>query len=212
MCYQHRPSALPGWWLGRGQFALCGRSGDIAYSDFAYRQGRVHHSADDTALYATILSPTRVAFRGVYRDPKYMVDASFIHRWFDEVWNGKSESAVDEMFAEDGIAHGLTDPEGNEVRGPEGFKRLHRQFVEAYPDLRIIVEDTVVEGDKIAARCRVTGSHLGHSLGVAPTNGPVEFTGMTIVRVRDGKITEAWNEFNFMEMYRQLGALKLELE
>lgn len=141
-----------------------------------------------------------------------MLEASFIHRWFDEVWNAQRESAVDEMFAEDGIAHGLADPEGNEIRGPEGFKKLHRAFVSAYPDLKIIVEDTVVEGDKIAARCRVSGSHHGHGLGVAPTNKPIEFTGMTIVRVQDGKITEAWNEFNFMEMYRQLGALTLDLQ
>jgi len=141
-----------------------------------------------------------------------MTDASLIHRWFEEVWNNKREDAVDEMLADDGIAHGLVDADGNEIRGPENFKKLHRQFVETFPDMRIEVEDTVVEDDKIAARCRVTGSHLGRGIGVAPTNGPVEFTGMTIVRVKDGKIVEAWNEFNFMEMYRQVGALSLNLQ
>jgi predicted ester cyclase len=141
-----------------------------------------------------------------------MVDASFIHRWFDEVWNGRSEAAIHEMFAEDGIAHGLADPDGNEIRGPEGFKKLQRAFLSAYPDMKIVVEDTVVEGDKIAARCRVTGSLQGEGIGVAPTSQPVEFTGMTIVRVQDGKIAEAWNEFNFMEMYRQVGALTLNLQ
>lgn len=141
-----------------------------------------------------------------------MPDASFIHRWFEEVWNNKREDAVDEMFDQNGIAHGLVDPDGNEIRGPEGFKKLHRQFVETFPDMHIEVEDTVVEGDKIAARCRVTGSHLGRGIGVTPTNGPVEFTGMTIVRIKDGKIVEAWNEFNFMEMYRQVGALSLNLQ
>jgi hypothetical protein len=60
--------------------------------------------------------------------------------------------------------------------------------------------------------CRVTGSHQGHGIGVAPTNQPVEFTGMVMVRVRDGKIVEAWNEFNFMEMYKQVGALTLNLQ
>ena len=141
-----------------------------------------------------------------------MADASLIHRWFDEVWNNKREDSVDELFAAEGIAHGLVDDEGNEVRGPEGFKKLQRQFLETFPDMQIEVEDTVADGDKIAARCRVTGSHLGRGIGVTPTNGPVEFTGMTIVRVKDGKIVEAWNEFNFMEMYRQVGALRLDLE
>lgn len=141
-----------------------------------------------------------------------MADAAFIHRWFEEVWNKKREGAVDEMMARDGVAHGLTDPDGNEIVGPESFKKLQRAFLSAYPDLKIVVEDTVAEGDKIAARCRVTGSHAGHGIGVAPTNHPVEFTGMLMVRVKDGKIAEAWNEFNFMEMYSQVGALTLNLQ
>ena len=41
---------------------------------------------------------------------------------------------------------------------------------------------------------------------------PVEFSGMTIVRIKDGKITEAWNEFDFMKMYQTLGALTLDLK
>ena len=141
-----------------------------------------------------------------------MADAAFIHRWFEEVWNKKREDAVDEMLAEDGVGHGLAGPDGEQIRGPESFKKLQRAFLSAYPDLRITVEDTVVEGDKIAARCRVTGSHKGEGVGVAPTDNKVEFTGMLMVRVKDGKIVEAWNEFNFMEMYSQVGALTLNLQ
>lgn len=141
-----------------------------------------------------------------------MAEAAFIHRWFEEVWNNKSEAAIEEMFAEDGIANGLNDADGNPLRGPEGFKVLHRAFLSAYPDLQITVEDTIVEGDKIAARCRVTGKHCGEGIGVAPCNQQVEFTGMTIVEVKDGKITEAWNNFDFMEMYKQVGALTLNLQ
>jgi steroid delta-isomerase-like uncharacterized protein len=138
-----------------------------------------------------------------------MPDASFIYRWFEEVWNKKSEAAVDEMLAEDGVGHGLP---GGDIRGPESFKTYQRALLSAYPDLRVIVEDTVVEDDKIVARCRVTGVHQGEGLGLAATNKPVEFTGMCIIRVKDGKIVEAWNEFNFMEMYNQLGALTLNLQ
>lgn len=141
-----------------------------------------------------------------------MAYASLIHQWFEEVWNQKNESAVDRMLAPDGVGHGLTDAEGNEIVGPESFKRFHRAFVSAYPDLQVVVEDTVTEGDKIAARCRVRGSHSGDGMGMAATDQPVDFTGMIIVRVKDGKIVEAWNEFNFMQMYTQLGVLNLNLE
>lgn len=137
---------------------------------------------------------------------------TLIHRWFEEVWNNRSEDAIDEMFAEDGVANGLNDADGNPLRGPENFKNLHRAFLSAYPDLKIIVEDTVAEGDKIAARCTVRATHTGEGLGVAPTDQPVEFTGMTIVKIKDGKIVEAWNEFDFMKMYSQIGALTLNLQ
>jgi len=132
---------------------------------------------------------------------------ALIRRWFEEVWNKGREEAIDEMFAEDGIAHGLSDESGESLSGPSGFKPFFRMFRDAFPDIQVVVEDTVTEGDKVAARCSVRGKHQSDSLGFAATNQPTEFTGITIVRVRDGKIVEAWNNFDFMTMRKQLGAL-----
>lgn len=131
---------------------------------------------------------------------------AFIRRWFEEVWNKGREEAIDEMFAEGGVAHGLG---GEPIRGPEDFKPFFHAFREAFPDIRVVVEDTITEGDKVVARCTARGTHRGGALGYAATNLPAEFTGITIVRVRDGKIVEAWNNFDFMAMHRQLGALTL---
>ena len=77
----------------------------------------------------------------------------------------------------------------------------------AFPDIEVVVEDTVAEGDKVAARCTVRGKHQSDSLGFAATQRPMEITGICIARVRDGKIVEAWNNFDFMSMFKQLGAL-----
>ena len=134
---------------------------------------------------------------------------TFMHRWFEEVWNQKNEKAIDEMLAEDGIAHGLKSSDGETIRGAEKYKELFRGFQQAFPDIKITVEDTVTEGDKIAARCRVTATHTGEGIGFAPSGQPVEFTGMTIVRIENDKIVEAWNEFDFMKMFTQCGALTL---
>ncbi len=137
---------------------------------------------------------------------------TFLHRWFEEVWNNKSEDAIDEMLAADVVGYGLSEPDGSQIVGPESFKRLHRAFISAFPDIRITVEDTVTEGNKIAGRCRVTGTHDGEGVGVAPTRQNVDFTGMIIVYLKDGKMIEVWNEFNFMDMYTQVGALTLDLQ
>jgi steroid delta-isomerase-like uncharacterized protein len=126
------------------------------------------------------------------------------HEWFEQLWTRGDESTIDRLFAEDGIAHGLVDAAGNELRGPAGFKPFFHTFRAAFPDLQVVVEDTVVEGDKIVARCTVRGTHSGDALGMAPTQKPVLFTGISIMRVRDGKIVEAWNNFDFAAMNAQL--------
>jgi steroid delta-isomerase-like uncharacterized protein len=135
---------------------------------------------------------------------------AFIRRWFEEVWNKGREEAIDEMFGEEGVANGLVDESGQPLRGPEGFKPFFRKFREAFPEIEIVVEDVIAEGDRVAARCSVRGRHRGDALGFAATEQPVEFTGMTIARISQGKIVEAWNNFDFMTMYQQLGALRLD--
>jgi steroid delta-isomerase-like uncharacterized protein len=133
-----------------------------------------------------------------------------VRRWFEEVWNKGREEAIDELFAEGGVAHGLAAEAGGALRGPEGFKPFFRQFREAFPEIEVVVEDAIAEGDKVAARCTVRGRHRGDTLGFAATEKPVEFTGVSIVRVSEGKIAEAWNNFDFMSMFQQLGALRLD--
>jgi steroid delta-isomerase-like uncharacterized protein len=132
---------------------------------------------------------------------------ALIHRWFEEVWNKGREEAIDEMFAKDGVAHGLADEHGAQLRGPEGFKPFFHNFRAALPDVKVIIEDTISEGDKVAARCTVRATHQGDGLGVAATNNPVEITGISIVRIKDGKIVEGWNNFDFLRLYKQIGAI-----
>lgn len=130
---------------------------------------------------------------------------TLVRRWFDEVWNKGREDAIDEMFAEDGIAHGLSEDVGHPFRGPGGFRPFHQAFRGAFPDIQVVVEDMIAEGDKVVARCTVRGKHTGDHLGFAASQSPVDFTGIAIVRIRDGKIIEAWNNFDFMRMNRQIG-------
>ena len=135
---------------------------------------------------------------------------TLMRRWFEEVWNRGRAEAIDELFAEDGVAHGLEGTAGGELRGPSDFRAFHQRFRESFPDIEVEVVDTISEGDKVAALCTVRGRHQGDALGFGPTGQTVEFAGMTFVRVRDGQIVEAWNNFDFMSMYQQLGALRLQ--
>jgi steroid delta-isomerase-like uncharacterized protein len=132
---------------------------------------------------------------------------ALLRRWFDEVWNKGNAEAIDELFAPDGVAHGLSDDESMPMKGPSDFRPFHTAFRGAFPDIEVIVEDMIAEGDKVVARCSVRGKHTGDNLGIKASNSPVLFTGIAIVRIRDGKIVEAWNNFDFMKMNRQIGAI-----
>jgi steroid delta-isomerase-like uncharacterized protein len=126
--------------------------------------------------------------------------------WFDEVWNQGREEAIDRMMTDDTVAHGLP---GGPSQGPQAFRSVFTLFRAAFPDIRIVVERTVTEGDMCAAYCRVTGTHTGDSLGFPATGQRVDFHGVTMARFKDGAIREGWNCYDFLTMYQQLGAVQL---
>src|SRR5688500_13432239 len=118
-----------------------------------------------------------------------------VRRWFDEVWNKGRAEAIDEMFDANGIAHGLSDDPSKPIIGPTDYRPFYEVFREAFPNMEIVIEDMVAEGDKVAARCSVRGKHEGNFMGKAATQSAVDITGITIVRIENGKIVEAWNNF-----------------
>ena len=124
-------------------------------------------------------------------------------RWFEEVWNKAREDAIDELLAPDVIAHGLAD-DGREQPGPEAFRRFYRQFRSGIHDVRITVDQVIEEGDTTAARFTAVGTHGGDGMGVKATGRPVRVTGMCMMRWRDGRIVEGWNEFDAAGLMRQI--------
>ena len=50
---------------------------------------------------------------------------------------------------------------------------------------------------------------LSIGLGIAATQKQIDFTGMCIARIENGKIVEVWNNFDFMDLYRQVGMLPM---
>ena len=130
-----------------------------------------------------------------------------MHRWFDEVWTKGNSNAISEMITEDLVVLGLTDASSNPVTSATAFREFHKTFRGAFPNIVVEVEDCIAEGDKVVARCAVRAKHTGDSLGISATNADVDFTGIAICRIRDGRIVEAWNNFDFMRLNRQLGAI-----
>jgi predicted ester cyclase len=129
-----------------------------------------------------------------------------VRRWFQELWTDGNEIIIDELLAPDAVVHGLTTPTGERIVGPQGFRPLFHHFQGAFPDMRISIGPVVCQGDWVAAHCDVTGTHRGPGFG-SPTHEPIHFTGITMVRTKNGKLVEGWNAFDFLTCFQQIRLL-----
>jgi predicted ester cyclase len=125
--------------------------------------------------------------------------------WFDGLWNRGDEQTIDELLHPDALIHGLPTPTGGAIRGPAEFKPFYRAFHAAFPDISVDLQQVIEQGDTAACYCRVMGTQRGDLPDLRATNRGVDFTGLAMVRVEDGRAREAWNCFDFLTMYRQLG-------
>jgi steroid delta-isomerase-like uncharacterized protein len=114
-------------------------------------------------------------------------------RWFEEVWNARSDATVRDLFGEGAVAH----MEGGDFVGPERFLETRAALLAAFPDIRVAVEDVVADGDQAVVRWRAWAHHKGELLGIRPSGREVKFRGMTWMKFKDGKIVEGWDSWNF---------------
>jgi predicted ester cyclase len=135
-----------------------------------------------------------------------------VRRWFEEVWDKKREAAIRELLHPESVLHGIGPSPSQPIRGPEGFIPFWRTFVSAFPNITIEVEDVLAEGDMVAARCHVRGTHTGEGLGIEAAGAQVAFTGMAMARIKNGQIIEGWNNFDFFALYQNLGVLQLAVK
>jgi steroid delta-isomerase-like uncharacterized protein len=129
-------------------------------------------------------------------------NAAIARKFYDDVWNKRREAAIDEA-----IAPGLIGKmEGQDVSSAAEFKAQWRELTGAFPDLRITVDDVMAEGDKVAVRWQVTGTHTGVFGGLPSTDQKMTARGITWLEFRDGRIVRGWDSWNLGAVWMQLSA------
>jgi predicted ester cyclase len=113
-------------------------------------------------------------------------------RFNDEVWTEGNLDVADEIVAADLVWH------NTEINSIDALKQTLTASRAEFPDLRITTEDLVAEGDKVAVRMTVRGTHL-------PTGKQTTSTAIGIVRIADGKIVEVWVNEDVLGRLEQLG-------
>ena len=128
-------------------------------------------------------------------------------RLLEQTFNDGNLELIDQLVAPDAVNHDPATPaQMRELRGPEVFKRTVSMYRAAFPDVRITVDDVIAADDKVVLRWHSEGTHRGELEGLAPTGARASVTGIGIDRWKDGKIVEAWTEWDNLGLARQLGA------
>jgi steroid delta-isomerase-like uncharacterized protein len=125
-------------------------------------------------------------------------------RQFFTVLNDGHLDALDELLAPNYSAHFAGMPA--QMRR-EDFKQFMAAFIAAFPDQHHTVEELIAEGDKVAPRLVIRGTHQGVFNSIPPTGKPVTITGINILRIEHGKIVEHWSEGDNLGMLQQLGVV-----
>jgi len=115
-----------------------------------------------------------------------------VRSYFEEFLNRGDLGAADAIFIPEVLFHY---PLG-ELKGVDAIKSYIAGFREAFPDVRFTVEDMFGEGERVAARWRLTCTQTGTFRGRPPTGKRVTVDGNTIFHVQNGKIPEMWVAFD----------------
>ncbi len=129
---------------------------------------------------------------------------ALLRRFNEEAFNKRNLAAVDALIAPHQIDHSL--PPGL-PRTREGTRQAIRMTLTAFPDLNVVVEDIIAEGDKVVTRYTTRGTQQGFFGGLPPTGKQVAVPGMVIARIADGKIVEQWGLDDRLDMLQQLGVI-----
>ncbi|MDQ2683464.1 MAG: ester cyclase [Chloroflexota bacterium] len=111
-----------------------------------------------------------------------------VRRYVTEIVNHTGLTRLEELVGPGYLFHC---PDGD-LYGPDGARLHLSELREAFPDLVMELLDTVAEGDRVARRFVLRGTHLGPFVGLPPTGQPVEIPGMAIDRIADGQLVETW--------------------
>ena len=127
---------------------------------------------------------------------------SLVRQFIQRVFERGEMAAVDELLTDDFRPHtypGTTDR--------AGLKRAMERVSQGIADAQFRIDDVIAEGDRVAVRLTSGATQVGEFMGMPPSGKRYEIEEIHVFRVRDGRISEHWHQFDQLGMMRQLGAM-----
>jgi steroid delta-isomerase-like uncharacterized protein len=128
---------------------------------------------------------------------------ALIRRTYGEAFNRGDLTNVEAFVHPNCVDH----EEHGVDRGPESLRGLVGMLRTAFPDLHFTIEELIAEGEMVAGRFTMRGTHQGPLMGLAPTGCTVKQSHMHFFRFQDGKVIEHWGVRDDVGMMQQLGVV-----
>ena len=124
-------------------------------------------------------------------------------RYNQDVWNSHNPDALAEYFAPDARVHSMT-PGTVAGVGLDYLKGRARSLLNAFPDVKFVIEDVVQQDDRLAARVTLEGTHRAEFAGIPATGKRMKVYDFAMYRIVDGKITDVWSLIDMQALRDQL--------
>jgi steroid delta-isomerase-like uncharacterized protein len=134
---------------------------------------------------------------------KSKTNVNVVQRFYD-AYNNKNEAILNEVIADDYVDYGHQPP----GRGVQGAKSDHKETARAFEDARFDIDEMFGSDDRVTVSWTLRATHTGPFAGVSPTQKKIEVRGISLYRLREGKITETRNLPDLLALFTQLGTIE----
>jgi|ERR1043166_3879303 predicted ester cyclase len=110
-----------------------------------------------------------------------------------------------DLYAEHAVIHGYDGVEP----GLPNIRRYYRALWEAFPDVRLTLDEVFSADQRLACRFTIEGTHEGPFRGLGATGRRIKYAGITILHFDNGKCVERWSQTDRVGLLRQLGVIQI---
>jgi steroid delta-isomerase-like uncharacterized protein len=122
-----------------------------------------------------------------------------------ELWNAHNSLGLQELYTDDCEEMDLTNR--REFRGKQAVAEQFERYVRAFPDVTVVPQKSLIQGDSATIYWTASGTHQGTLLNIPPTGRMVEIHGMSLLTCQDGKIKQAIHLWDMAGLLRAIGLL-----
>jgi predicted ester cyclase len=156
-----------------------------------------------SALALTIVLALGAPSELAARDDEAEENAKIVREFVEKVYNEGKLDLIEKYIAEDFVDSSPGAPP--DAKGPAFVRKQAEGTFAIFPDLKFADEDVIAEGDRVVIRWSSTSTFSGRMDEIAGDGRPVRVEGISIMRMKDGKIAQSWDIVDRIGMLTQMG-------